>query len=275
MAQKFINERRTEDGISEKTANHIRSTLHALFTYAIKYHDFASKDRRHLNPADAVKLLPVPRKPIKHLESLDRIDEQLAAVEHDPVLHAAVAIAIYAGLRRSELIWLEKKDVDLDRHQIHIHAKTVDGESWQPKTAESTRAIRISDALFSILRRYRPSKSSPWYLPAPMGGRWQPDGFNRTLERANKRAGLKSSWLVFRHTFGSMLAKANVSLFKIAKLMGNSPEIARRHYADLQAAELTQEVEFDNRSRLSQQGVILDASTRFVNAGPMKAGFVS
>jgi hypothetical protein len=38
-------------------------------------------------------------------------------------------------------------------------------------------------------------------------------------------------WNSFRHTFGSLLAQAGVSLDKICSWMGNTPEVCRRHYA--------------------------------------------
>lgn len=51
--------------------------------------------------------------------------------------------------------------------------------------------------------------------------------------------------LDYRHTFGSQLARKGESLYKIPKLMGNSPEICRRHYAALIPEMLTDTVEFD------------------------------
>jgi hypothetical protein len=50
--------------------------------------------------------------------------------------------------------------------------------------------------------------------------------------------------LDFRHTFGSQLAMKGESLYKISTLMGNSPEICRRHYAALISEELIDSVEF-------------------------------
>ncbi len=38
-------------------------------------------------------------------------------------------------------------------------------------------------------------------------------------------------WNPFRHTFGSLLAQAGVSIDKISAWMGNTPEVCRRHYA--------------------------------------------
>jgi len=50
--------------------------------------------------------------------------------------------------------------------------------------------------------------------------------------------------LDFRHTFGSQLAMKGESLYKISTLMGNSPDICRRHYAALIPETLTDSVEF-------------------------------
>ena len=50
--------------------------------------------------------------------------------------------------------------------------------------------------------------------------------------------------LNFRHTFGSQLAMKGESLYKISVLMGNSPEICRKHYAALIPEELAGSVEF-------------------------------
>jgi len=44
---------------------------------------------------------------------------------------------------------------------------------------------------------------------------------------------ISAGTLDFRHTFGSPLAMAGISLYKISALMGNSQEICRKHYAAL------------------------------------------
>ena len=49
---------------------------------------------------------------------------------------------------------------------------------------------------------------------------------------------------VLRHTFGSQLARKGMSLLKIARLMGNSPLIASKHYINLAPEEMADEVAF-------------------------------
>ncbi len=60
----------------------------------------------------------------------------------------------------------------------------------------------------------------------------------------NVLADLSWSCLDFRHTFGSQLAMKGESLYKISHLLGNSPEICRKHYAALIPEEMNDVVEF-------------------------------
>jgi hypothetical protein len=68
------------------------------------------------------------------------------------------------------------------------------------------------------------------------------DNFSQDLRAANGQ--LPWECLDYRHTFGSQLAMKGESLYKISTLMGNSPEICRRHYAALLPEALTATVEF-------------------------------
>jgi integrase len=117
---------------------------------------------------------------------------------------------------------------------------------WQPKTKRN-RAVPISDALFAILKEYRTESHALWFFPSPTGKRWDPDNFSQDLRAINKPEGLDWSCMDYRHTFGSHLAQKGESLYKIATLMGNSPEICRRHYAALIPEEMRDTVEFQNR----------------------------
>jgi len=237
----FIAARVRERGLAPKTANRYREILCRLFNWAIN-------SGRVVMPADRNPVAMVERyreraPEISYL-TLAQIDEQLGALRFKPRLQAAVATLIYAGLRREELLWLRREDVDVRRGVIHVRAKTVEGESWQPKTKRN-RAVPISGALRLHLERYVvPASGAEWFFPSPLGVRWDPDNFAADLRAANREAGLSWSCLDFRHTFGSQLAQKGVSLFKVSALMGNSPEICRRHYAHLVPEAMREEVEF-------------------------------
>ncbi len=256
----FIDFKVRDQGLKPKTANHYRSILRRLFNWASEQHSIRLPN--HTNPAAKVRPHKEQAPTIRFL-TLSQIDEQLHALRFKPKLQTMVAVLIYAGLRREELTWLTLDDVDLSRKRgghgtIRVRAKTIAGEYWQPKTRKN-RAVPISRTLRDYLDRYTPPKSTittsgggggGWFFPAPSGGRWDADNFSADLRAANNEAGLVWSCLDYRHTFGSQLAQKGVSLYKIATLMGNSPEICRRHYAALIPEALVDEVEFttpDNR----------------------------
>jgi integrase len=238
----FLAQRIREDGIAPKTANRTREILHRLFKYASKKWRYVSPDRRTPNPAAAVDRRPEPA-PIITWLTQEQIDEQLRALANWSTLRAMVATYIYAGLRREEALWLTHSDVDLEARMIHVRAKEIDGEFWQPKTKRN-RSVPISQTLLEALRGYPRPTASKWFFPAPTGGHWDPDNFSQDLQEINEAAGLNWSCLDFRHTFGSHLAQKGESLFKIAELMGNSPEICRRHYAALVPEKMRDTVEF-------------------------------
>jgi integrase len=243
LVNHFISERIRADGIAPKTANRIRELLHVMFSYAIKQHGFVSPIRGTRNPMENVDRRPEPAPKIRFLE-LEEIAKQLKLLNKQPVLRTAVAILIYAGLRREECLWLTKDDIDLAQRIIRVRAKTEGGEFWQPKTKRN-RAVPISNALLAILKEYRPKKGCVWFIPSPEGKRWDPDNFSHALSDVNLKAGVKCGALIFRHTFGSQLAMKGESLYKISELMGNSPEICRRHYAALIPEKMRDTVEFD------------------------------
>ena len=243
MINRFIAARVEHDGWTAKSANLMRQVLQGLFNYAIKHHGFRGRDRRYPNPGVAVERRREPARHIRFLE-LQEIDRQLQILQDYPVIHAMVATYIYAGLRREEGVWLTRQDIALDRRLIRVRAKTPGGEFWQPKTRRD-RVVPISSILFDILSSYEPPAKCAWFFPSPTGKRWDPDNFSQDLRRINGAHGLDWSCAVFRHTFGSQLAQKGESLYKISALMGNSPEICRKHYAALIPEKMSDVVEFD------------------------------
>lgn len=253
----FLAQRICEDGIAPKTANRYREVLHRMFNFAIKNWNFVPPDRRNMNPAALVERRREPAQKIRFL-TIPQITKQLQVLEGRHTLQAIVATLIYAGLRREEVLWLTVDDVDLERRLIHVCVKSIDGEFWQPKTKQN-RTVPISWALLKVLSSYSPKRQGSWFFPSPKGKRWDPDNFSERLRKINREHGVEWSCLDFRHTFGSQLAQKGESLYKIAKLMGNSPSICRKHYAALMPEKMHDTVEFevDNSTGSDVAGTML------------------
>jgi integrase len=238
----FLGEVARDRNLSPRTVNRFRETLCCFFRWCLR----SGGCRMPGNPVHQVAKWKEPAPVITFLSKRD-IERQLDAVREQPLMYAMVGTYIFAGLRREEAFWLTVDDVDFSagpRGVLRIRAKVIEGERWQPKTARE-RIVPLSRRLREILDGYqRPNRPRPWYFPSPDGYRWRGSNFAFSLRAFNRYAGLPWSCYHFRHTFGSQLAARGESLFKISQLMGNSPEICRRHYASLHPESLHDAVEF-------------------------------
>ena len=88
------------------------------------------------------------------------------------------------------------------------------------------------------------------------------DNFSHHFAGIQKKLGLSWTCLDFGHTFGSQLAQKGESLYKISKLMGNSPDICRKHYAALVPEDMAETVEFGALETLDCERAERKAETR-------------
>jgi integrase len=244
QVSEFLTHAARARGYSPKTLNRYREVLMRLVNWSMKQGGIRMPERR--NPLTDVERYRENARTIRFLRTSD-IEHQLTALADQPQLKTMVAVYIFAGVRREELLWLTRADFQMDAGKygtIHIRAKRIGNESWQPKTRVN-RAVPISEALHTYLRDYQaPIVPGHWYFPSPQGKRWDADNFSQRLREVNRALKLPWGCLDYRHTFGSHLAMKGESLYKIATLMGNSPEICRRHYATLLPESLQESVEF-------------------------------
>lgn len=260
----FVSGQVTRRGLAPKTANRYREILTRLFNWAMEQKGVRLPGDR--NPASKVERYRESAPNIRFL-TLKQIDEQLDALANDLKLQTMVATFIFGGLRREELLWLTHDDLDLDAGKygmIRVRAKEIVGEAWEPKTKRN-RAVPVSSRLRHFLDMWRlkaQKDTGMWLFPSPRGKRWDPDNFSQDLRFANQGTKLPWGCLDFRHTFGSQLAMKGESLYKISKLMGNSPEICSRHYAALIPEEMSDSVEFG----VSKSPIISPSSGMVVRA---------
>ncbi|MEI7703480.1 MAG: site-specific integrase [Deltaproteobacteria bacterium] len=166
-------------GSAPATVNGLRRVLRGVFTKATRAGLGPST-----NPLDATEHRRVPKRAYATLD----------AEEVEPLLSAATqewrgifAVAIYAGLRKGEIIGLRKSDVDLRNAQITV------ARSYDHDTTKSGRAdvIPIAGPLLPFLKEAMEASDSDLVFPNESGGmRSQQCGVEKVLGRTLGWAGL-------------------------------------------------------------------------------------
>lgn len=186
------------------------------------------------NPCSGVRLPRVPRNPPTILDKAE-VRKLLNAAKGTPY-HGVLATALYAGLRREELVWLEWEDVDLKKRQIYV--KNKDGH---PLKDHEARTVPIPDELVEVLQQL--PMLSNWVFTSPAGMRWDPDNLTHRLPEVFRKAKLECGLQRLRHTYASHLVMAGVDLASVQKLLGHSSITTTMIYAHVAQEHLKEQVE--------------------------------
>ena len=138
----------------------------------------------------------------------------------------------FAGLRKNEIIQARPDWFDLKAGVLHV-LKT---ETFCPKSKKE-RTIPLCKEFREFLAHY--GLRSPFMLRPEVKqselGRYR-SVFTSQFARYVSSVDASLSWVtphVMRHTFGSLLAIRNCSIYKIAKWLGDELGTTQKHYAHL------------------------------------------
>lgn len=145
-------------------------------------------------------------------------EEEVAALLRsvDNLKHRCILMLIYsAGLRLSELIGLERRDLLVDRGQLIVRG----GKGNKDRiTLLSRKAMTTVE---SYLSRYKPKQH---LFEGPDGGPYSPRSVQVIFHRAREKAGIPKPATVhtLRHSFATHLLEKGTDLRYIQALLGHS-----------------------------------------------------
>jgi len=142
---------------------------------------------------------------------------------------AIVGVALYAGLRKREIIQLKRLNVDLDDGVIHI----IDGKG---PDGGKNRTAYIPAELKTLLRTYlyernRRYKGPDFFVAERTGAAMSPVTLQRMVERVRAAAGIHFSLHRLRHSFVTMLLRSGVPIHVASALAGHSDIATTSGYA--------------------------------------------
>jgi integrase len=205
------------DALDASTVRNTLMPLRVIFRRAVARGELA------VNPTTGLEL-PAVEGTRERIASPAEAETLLAAL---PERHRALwATALYAGLRRGELLALRWEDVDLARGVIRVE------RSWDPQegvVAPKSRAARRTVPIANVLREHlvehklRSGRHAGLVFGTSATQPFTPSNVWRRARTAWTRASLEPIGLhECRHTFASLMIAAGVNAKALSAYMGHS-----------------------------------------------------
>ncbi|GAB1393805.1 site-specific integrase [Rhodocyclaceae bacterium] len=229
----YIDER-LKQGINPGTINLEISAVSSAYRHAVNIWGWNLQ-----NPVIGQQLRQ-PEGRLRYLTETEKRDLFNAATypKTKPYLVHFLNLAINTGCRKSELLKLTWRDVDMTIPAITI--TSANSKNGKRRIIPLNKAATDSiNQLFRMRNQHNPS--SPWVFTRDNGKPLR--CVDNAFKRACKRAGIQDFRIHdLRHTFASDLVKAGVSLYHVKKLLGHSSINQTERYAHLATDALTQAV---------------------------------
>lgn len=177
------------------------------------------------NPADGIPKLPNAK--LKQPEWLndEEVEQVLAAAwtPKKPDRRTAIfLLAIYAGLRKMELVNFDTRDIDWEKRVLWVKHNPAEGRVTKSR---KSRSVPLHPRLAEALQALPPGK-------VYVGGA---DIYQRLIQKVRKKCGIKKlRWHTLRHTFASRLCLKNVSLRKLQAWLGHASITMTERYSHLE-----------------------------------------
>jgi len=208
-----------EDGIVPKSIHRKVSTLKSFFKFHVRSGLIQQTPMSHVSVPKLGKRLPVF---IKEEDILLLMDNLKQSSEDWKSLNARMLIVMFysTGMRLSELIQLQEKQIDFGKSQIKVLGK-----------GNKERIIPVNKAVLDIVEDYRRLKkkefeqTDSYFLVTEKGKKMYPKYayllVNRFLGDSVKTLDKKSPH-VLRHTFATHLTNNGADLNAVKELLGHS-----------------------------------------------------
>jgi integrase len=175
---------------------------------------------------------------------------------------AFLALGCLAGLRQREAANLRPgQDVDLERRLLRVQPRQ--GEyPWRPKTERGERMVPMAVELATLLEEHATFAGSRYLIVLPGHDRpvshatlqkWTREAFGAAGIRYG-RSGDSLTYHSLRHTFATWLIQRDVNPMKVARLIGDTPEMVLRVYGHLMPEDLERAIQLVDQAAREGDG---------------------
>lgn len=221
--------KRLSAGIGKPTINRELKSVKTMLDMATT---FGYIDKMDLSK---VKLMPERRKKLR-FHSVEELNRLLSHCHG--VWLTIVLLGARAGLRRGEMWGLRFEDCDFERNRLQVvsHEDGDDEDGHDVKTDGSTRFVPMAADLRAHLLAIRETTKGAFVLGGETGERPSRDVMSAYCQKLHRKAKLRGSLHILRHTFASHLAMAGVDILTIRDILGHTDVKTTQIYAEVSPA---------------------------------------
>ena len=236
LIDSYVQERSRQKGrgretLAPATVNRELATLRRLLRLAYEW--------KVINRVPKVHLLPGER---NREFILSHKQEKLYLAASPQPLHDIALLDVDTGLRVSELLNLEWKNVRLDPANgarfgyIHVPGG---------KSKYARRNVPLTDRARAMLLERSQNMTSPFIFPSQTGRPYRVQSIDHLHAKVRDLLRLPADSVVysFRHTYGTRLGEAGADAFTIMRLMGHSSVTVSQRYVHPTPATLERAVD--------------------------------
>jgi integrase len=210
-------------GAAPSTINRELTILKQLFKWA-KIRGYIEQD-----PTEGIRFETGVAKRIRHIT----VEEEKRLMEESAIwLQPIIQFATSTGMRRGEILNLEKSDINLE----DCTAVVRESKNGQPRTIPLTRrALEAVSSAMSVNEKVFGGKNGEWLVMS---------NFEYNFKAASKRAGLVDlHFHDMRHTCFTRLVQNGVDLYVIQCLAGHKSPAMTQRYAHHSIESLRKAIE--------------------------------
>lgn len=191
-----------------------------------------------LNPLDNISKFKIEK---NEPEILTNEEQNKLLKTCDSYIKLAIEVALYTGMRKSEILNLRWEDINFDKRNITVRCN----EGFLTKSKEF-RQIPINEKLFNSLIEYRENKQNGFIFVSKDSSKGFIWDFKKPFKNALKQAGIERNLRFhdLRHTFISNLIMKGIDILTVSRLAGHkSTRMIDQVYGHLRDDHLRNAVE--------------------------------
>jgi integrase len=218
----------TQAGLSSST---VRSYMTTLKTFLSWCH---SRDYILTNPAADIKLPSRKRREIRWLDQ-NKVKKLLKAVKGH-TLEGPVRVILGLGLRRSEMINLEWRDINFEVDIVRVRGT---------KTQSALREVPIPKMLIKYFRKLNQTEEMPSVLCNTNGQPWNKNSLNSSLRRFRAADFISLDWnfQMLRATYGSLLVQQGIPIAHVSMALGHTDvRVTQNWYIGLKSTHVAPQI---------------------------------